>query len=115
VIRSAGGQRSGVSGELHRLEVEVEGADDRMHLGAMIGFFFYTTQYLQGVLGFSAFRAGAAFLPMTTVNFAVAMAIPKLTARLGQAIPLSAGVALTLAGMASRASPPAMPGQRPGW
>jgi EmrB/QacA subfamily drug resistance transporter len=71
-----------------------------LYLGAMIGFFFYTTQYLQGVLGFSAFQAGAAFLPMTTVNFAVAMTIPKLTARLGQAIPLTAGVALTLAGMA---------------
>jgi predicted MFS family arabinose efflux permease len=71
-----------------------------LYLGAMIGFFFYTTQYLQGVLGFSALQAGVAFLPMTAVNFAVAMAIPKLTARLGQAVPLTAGVALTLAGMA---------------
>jgi EmrB/QacA subfamily drug resistance transporter len=71
-----------------------------LYLGAMIGFFFYTTQYLQNVLGFSAFQAGAAFLPMTAVNFAVAMTIPKLTARLGQAVPLTAGVTLTLAGMA---------------
>lgn len=71
-----------------------------LYLGAMIGFFFYTTQYLQGVLGFSAFQAGAAFLPMTAVNFAVAMTIQKLTARLGQAVPLAAGVAVTLAGMA---------------
>ncbi len=36
---------------------------------------------------------------MTVVNFAVAMTIPRLTARLGQAVPLTAGVALTLAGM----------------
>jgi EmrB/QacA subfamily drug resistance transporter len=71
-----------------------------LYLGAMIGFFFYSTQYLQGVLGFSAFQAGVAFFPMTVVNFAVAMTIPKLTARLGQALPLTAGVALTLAGMA---------------
>ncbi len=71
-----------------------------LYLGAMIGFFFYTTQYLQGVLGFSAFQAGAAFLPMTAVNFAVAMTIPRLTARLGQAVPLTTGVALTLAGIA---------------
>jgi EmrB/QacA subfamily drug resistance transporter len=71
-----------------------------LYLGAMIGFFFYTTQYLQGVLGFSAFQAGAAFLPMTAVNFAVAMSIPKITARLGQAVPLTAGVGLTLVGMA---------------
>jgi hypothetical protein len=41
-----------------------------------------------------------AFFPMTVVNFAVAMAIPRLTARLGQAVPLAAGVTLTLIGMA---------------
>jgi len=45
---------------------------------------------------------------MTVVNFAVAMAIPRLTARLGQAVPLAAGVTLTLIGMAwlSRVSVP---------
>jgi EmrB/QacA subfamily drug resistance transporter len=71
-----------------------------LYLGAIIGFFFYSTQYLQGVLGFSAFQAGVAFFPMTVVNFAVAMTIPRLTARLGQAVPLTVGVVLTLAGMA---------------
>jgi EmrB/QacA subfamily drug resistance transporter len=71
-----------------------------LYLGAMIGFFYFTTQYLQGALGFSAFAAGVAFFPMTLVNFAVAMAIPRVTARLGQAMPLTAGVVLTLAGMA---------------
>ncbi len=71
-----------------------------LYLGAMIGFFFYSTQYLQGVLGFSAFQAGVAFFPMTVVNFAVAMTIPRLTARLGQVVPLTAGVLLTLGGMA---------------
>jgi Major Facilitator Superfamily len=70
-----------------------------LYLGAMIGFFYFGTQYLQGVLGFSAFEAGVAFFPMTVVNFAVAMAIPRLTARLGQAVPLAAGVTLTLIGM----------------
>jgi EmrB/QacA subfamily drug resistance transporter len=70
-----------------------------LYLGAMIGFFFYSTQYLQGVLGFSAFQAGVAFFPMTVVNFAVAMTIPRLTAWLGQAVPLTAGVTATLAGM----------------
>jgi EmrB/QacA subfamily drug resistance transporter len=70
-----------------------------LYLAAMIGFFFFTTQYLQGVLGFSAFAAGVAFFPMTVVNFAVAIAVPRVTARLGQAAPLTAGVLLTLAGM----------------
>jgi EmrB/QacA subfamily drug resistance transporter len=71
-----------------------------LYLGAMIGFFYFGTQYLQGVLGFTAFEAGVAFFPMTVVNFAVAMAIPRLTARFGQGIPLAAGVMLTLLGMA---------------
>ncbi|UQX87748.1 MFS transporter [Jatrophihabitans telluris] len=70
-----------------------------LYLAAMIGFFYFGTQYLQGVLGFSAFRAGVAFFPMTVVNFAVAMAIPRLTARLGLGIPLATGVAATLIGM----------------
>jgi hypothetical protein len=55
----------------------------------------------------SAFQAGVAFFPMTVVNFGVAMAIPRLTSRLGQAMPLAAGIAFTLLGMAwlSRVTP----------
>ncbi len=71
-----------------------------LYLGAMIGFFYFGTQYLQDVLGFTAVEAGVAFLPMTVVNFAVAMAIPRLKARLGQAVPLATGVTLPLIGMA---------------
>ena len=71
-----------------------------LYLGAMIGFFYFSTQYLQDVLGFTAFEAGVAFFPMTVVNFAVAMAIPRLTTRFGQAVPLATGVTLTLIGMA---------------
>lgn len=71
-----------------------------LYLGAMIGFFYFTTQFLQGVLGYSALQAGIAFLPMTIVNFAVAMAIPRLTPRFGNAAVLAAGLAVTLAGMA---------------
>ncbi|SDG73658.1 MFS transporter [Microbacterium pygmaeum] len=70
-----------------------------LYLGAMIGFFFFTSQYLQEALGFTPLQAGLAFLPMTLVNFAVAIAIPRLTARFGNTIPLIVGVALTLAGM----------------
>ncbi|SES11540.1 drug resistance transporter, EmrB/QacA subfamily [Pedococcus cremeus] len=71
-----------------------------LYLGAMMGFFFFTTQLMQGVLGFTAFQAGLGFLPMTAVNFAVATAVPRLTARVGDATMLVAGVVLTLAGMA---------------
>ena len=71
-----------------------------LYLGTMIGIFYFSTQFMQGVLGFSAFQTVVAFLPMTVVNFAVAMIIPRVTARLGQATPLAAGVVLTLIGMA---------------
>ena len=71
-----------------------------LYLGAMMGFFFFTTQLMQGVLGFTPFEAGLGFLPMTAVNFAVATTVPRLTARVGDAFTLVAGVALTLAGMA---------------
>jgi EmrB/QacA subfamily drug resistance transporter len=71
-----------------------------LYLGAMIGFFYFTTQFLQGVLGYSALQAGIAFFPMTLVNFVVAMAIPRLTPRVGNAVLLATGVALTFAGMA---------------
>jgi EmrB/QacA subfamily drug resistance transporter len=71
-----------------------------LYLGAMIGFFFFTTQFLQGVLGFSPLEAGLAFLPMTVVNFVVAMAVPRMVGRSGNAALLAGGVAVTLIGMA---------------
>jgi predicted MFS family arabinose efflux permease len=70
-----------------------------LYLGAMIGFFFFTTQLMQTVLGFTAFQAGLGFLPMTVVNFAVATALPRIARRFGEAATLVAGVALTLTGM----------------
>jgi sugar phosphate permease len=70
-----------------------------LFIGAMIGYFFFTTQYLQGVLGFTPLLADLGFLPMTVVNFFVAIAVPRLTRRLGNAALLVAGVAVTAAGM----------------
>jgi EmrB/QacA subfamily drug resistance transporter len=71
-----------------------------LYLGAMIGFFFFTTQYLQDALGFTPLQAGLGFLPMSLVNFVVAMAIPRLGARMRNGVLLAAGTAVTLAGMA---------------
>jgi predicted MFS family arabinose efflux permease len=70
-----------------------------LYLGAMIGFFFFTTQYLQDALGFTPLQAGLGFLPMTLVNFVVAMAIPRLSARVPNALLLAGGTAVTLVGM----------------
>jgi EmrB/QacA subfamily drug resistance transporter len=71
-----------------------------LFLGAMMGFWFFITQFLQIVLGFSPLRAGIAFLPMTIANFAVAMFVPRLTRGIGNARLLAAGLAVTLIGMA---------------
>jgi EmrB/QacA subfamily drug resistance transporter len=69
-------------------------------LGGMLGFWFYLTQYLQGVLGYSPVAAGLAFLPTTIVNFAAALAVPRLTARLGSARLLAGALLAAVIGLA---------------
>jgi len=71
-----------------------------LFLGAMVGFWFFTTQLLQGVMGYSPAQAGAAFLPTTLANFAAAMAVPKLTQRFGNARLLAGLLAVSVIGMA---------------
>jgi MFS family permease len=71
-----------------------------LYLGAMIGFFYFTTQFMQDALGFTPLQAGLGFLPMSLVNFAVAMAIPSLTARIRGSVLLAVGTAITMIGMA---------------
>lgn len=50
-----------------------------MFVGSMMGFFFLTTQLLQGALGFTAVQAGLAFLPMTGMTFVASLSLPRLT------------------------------------
>ena len=54
-----------------------------LFLGAMVGFWFFTTHFLQGVLGYTPFQAGIAFLPTTIFNFGAALAVTRLTQYLG--------------------------------
>ena len=70
-----------------------------LYLGAMIGFFYFTTQLMQDGLGFTPLQAGLGFLPMSLVNFAVALAIPRLSSRVPNAVLLAVGTAVTLVGM----------------
>jgi EmrB/QacA subfamily drug resistance transporter len=71
-----------------------------LFLGGMVGFFFFTTQFMQGVLGFNPFQAGIGFLPMTLVNFGIALQVPRLTRRFGNGPLLAFGLALTCVGLA---------------
>lgn len=70
-----------------------------LYLGTMMGFWFFLTQYMQKVLGFTALEAGAGFLPMTLPNFFTALALPKLTARFGNGRLLVVGLVLSAIGM----------------
>lgn len=70
-----------------------------LFIGAMSSFFFFTTQLLQEGFGFSPLQAGLGFLPMTVINFFVAMRVPRMTDRWGGARLMHVGIALTAAGM----------------
>jgi EmrB/QacA subfamily drug resistance transporter len=71
-----------------------------LFLGGMVGFWFFTTQFLQNVLGYSPVLAGLAFVPTTLPNFAAAMMTPRLTRRFGNGRVLAGGLAISVVGMA---------------
>ena len=72
-----------------------------MILGAgLMSQFFFLTQLLQNVLGYSALEAGLAFLPMAVTQFVAARSTPKLIARFGAKALMLSGILLVVAGMA---------------
>ncbi|WP_328723444.1 MFS transporter [Streptomyces sp. NBC_00247] len=71
-----------------------------LYMGAMMGFFFFTAQFVQSVYGWTPLRAGLSFLPMTLVNFVFAVRVPRLLERFGRPRVLASGVVLTTVGMA---------------
>jgi hypothetical protein len=66
-------------------------------VGAMFSTFFFLTQDLQGVLGFSALEAGLAFLPMT---LGMVRLVPRLVARFDSTHLVIAGLGAALLGLA---------------
>lgn len=50
---------------------------------AMLPFWFFLPQMMQSQYGFSALESGFSFLPLTIVNFMIAMQLPKLTSKFG--------------------------------
>jgi EmrB/QacA subfamily drug resistance transporter len=76
-------------------------------VAGMFGMFFFLTQFLQEVLGFSALRAGVAFLPMTIALFVVSRLAPRLIPVAGPKRLMIAGMIPVVVGMAwlSRVSP----------
>jgi predicted MFS family arabinose efflux permease len=69
-------------------------------VAGMFGMFFFLTQFVQDILGFSPLRAGIAFLPMTVGLFAVSRAAPRLLARFAPKALMLAGMLPVIGGMA---------------
>jgi EmrB/QacA subfamily drug resistance transporter len=71
-----------------------------LFLGANTGFFFFSTLYMQGALGYPPAQAGLAFLPAMIVNFITALSAPRLIARFGSRNVLLVSLLMGLIGMA---------------
>ena len=52
-------------------------------VASMFSTFFFTTQFMQKVLGYSPLKAGFAFLPLTLTLFMMSRFVPKLLPRYG--------------------------------
>jgi EmrB/QacA subfamily drug resistance transporter len=61
---------------------------------AMFGVFFFISLYMQGILGYSAVQAGAAFLPLTILIMLVAPIAGKTSDRFGSRWLITAGMLL---------------------
>ena len=70
-----------------------------LFLGGMVGFWFFTTQFLQSVMMYKPLQAGLAFLPTTIPNFIAAMLVPRLSRKVGNSRLLASGLGLCIIGM----------------
>jgi predicted MFS family arabinose efflux permease len=61
---------------------------------AMFGIFFYNSLFLQNVLGYSAIKTGATFLPMTGLIILIAPAAGKVSDHVGPRWLMGAGMTL---------------------
>jgi EmrB/QacA subfamily drug resistance transporter len=69
-------------------------------VAGMFGMFYFLTQFVQDVLGFSPLRASVAFLPMTIALFAVSRTAPRLMAVARPKPLMIAGMIPVIIGMA---------------
>src|SRR5262249_39183451 len=74
--------------------------------GILVGTFFLDSLYLQGVLGYSALKAGLAFLPLMVAIGLAAHASARVLGHAGARVTAVAGLALVAAGAALLALAP---------
>ncbi len=58
---------------------------------AMFGMFFFLTQFIQDIMGYSPIKAGVAFLPVTVTIGVVAGITSQLVGKIGPRIPMTLG------------------------
>ena len=68
-------------------------------VGGMFSFFFFISQYLEGVRNYTPLGVGYAFLPLTLVMFSVAQVVPRLHAHISSATLVTGGAVTGLIGM----------------
>jgi EmrB/QacA subfamily drug resistance transporter len=67
---------------------------------SMLGMFFFLTQFLQNLLGYSPLKTGVAFLPLTAMLFAAStLSARVLMERFGNRAQIAGGVALSTGGL----------------
>jgi EmrB/QacA subfamily drug resistance transporter len=65
----------------------------------VLGIYFYTSLYLQQILGFSPTKAGLAFVPMALCIAVASTIAPQVSARIGAHRTVALGVAVMVAGL----------------
>jgi EmrB/QacA subfamily drug resistance transporter len=68
-------------------------------VAGMFGSFFFLTQFVQEVLGFSPLKAGLSFIPMTAALFGTSRLAPRLVPRFGSKPLMIIGLLPVVAGM----------------
>lgn len=69
-----------------------------LYMCAMLGFWFFISEYLQDVLGYSPIQTGLAFFPMTLSIFAAAICVPRFSEKAGDRTVLWAGISCLIIG-----------------
>lgn len=67
-------------------------------IGALMGYNFFISEFMQEVFGFTPLMAGCAFLPMTVTTFIGAVRVPALVGRHGNNPILAVGLSLLIVG-----------------
>lgn len=68
-------------------------------IGAMFGFFFYITQFMQMVLYFSPMKAGLAFLPISLFILVSSLVMSRVASQLNNGYVLAMGFLVNIIGM----------------